>query len=134
MIFRPRCVFFCRSSALVSETDDLLSTLPHALFLSALTAGGVELLGSPLPPSPAQQCQGVRQKRGLLDYLQHHSRKQSPDSGTPRPTLHVCLLWRGSACLSCVTGSRSHPQTDKCVLGGLFLDFIFYSFSRPLRR
>lgn len=50
----------------------------------------------------------------MLDHLQHHSGKQSTDSGTTWPILHICYL-EGSACLSRATGLRLHPQTFKGV-------------------
>lgn len=56
--------------------------------------GNLELFSTTmLTPSP-QQSEGVHQEGGLLDCIEHHSRKQSSDSGTGCFTLMYCVVWR----------------------------------------
>lgn len=56
--------------------------------------GNLELFSTTmLTPSP-QQSQGVHQEGGLLHCIEHHSRKQSSDSGTGCFALIYCVVWR----------------------------------------
>lgn len=55
-------------------------------------SGNLELFSTSMFTPPPQQSQGVHQEGGVLDCVQHHSRKQSSDSSKASPGFSVSGL------------------------------------------
>lgn len=81
-------------------------------------SGNLELCSTTMFTPPPQQSQRVHQKGGVLDSVQHHSRKPSSDSGKAA-SARCCVSFRGGL-LFCVCVADNISSLQNVIDANIF--------------